>query len=269
MYEDLRGKTALVTGSGQGIGRGIAVALAEAGVDVAINVRKSIDSGEETAEIARASGVLSRVYQANIGDRKAVFSMVDNVLADFGKIDILINNAGAGVPRGFSFEELPEDAYHEVMDGGINGVAYCCQAVGQHMVKKRTGNVINITSIAGLRPFPFWSGYSVTKQAVSMLTRQLAFEWLRPEGSTIRVNAIAPGLIATPRTAPLVGNPELMATRLKGIPMRRVGTVKDISNLALFLASDQSSFITGQEIVADGGETDYWGEMSYWGKPIE
>jgi len=267
MYEDLRGKIALVTGSGQGIGKGIALALAKAGVDVAVNVRKSVENGEETSAEARNEGVKSLVYQADIGDRKAVFSMVDRVLSDFGKIDILINNAGTGVPRGISFEDLSEDAYREVMDGGINGVAYCCQAVGQHMVKNLAGNVINITSIAGLRPFPFWSGYSVTKQAVTMLTRQLAFEWLRPEGSKIRVNAIAPGLIATPRTAALVNNPDLMPSRLRGIPMRRVGTVEDISNLALFLASDQSSFITGQEIVADGGETDYWGEMSYWGKP--
>ena len=127
MYEDLRGKTALVTGSGQGIGKGIALALAKAGVDVAVNVRKSVENGEETSAEARNEGVKSLVYQADIGDRKAVFSMVDRVLSDFGKIDILINNAGTGVPRGISFEDLSEDAYREVMDGGINGVAELLQ----------------------------------------------------------------------------------------------------------------------------------------------
>jgi glucose 1-dehydrogenase len=266
VYNDLKGKTALVTGSGQGIGRGIALALAAEGVDVAVNVRKSIDAGEETVEAARRAGVRSSVHQADIADREAVFAMVDSVLEEFGKIDILVNNAGSAAPRGRSFEDVEIDAFRRHIDEGLHGTVHCCQAVGRHMVQRLTGSVINITSISARRPLPFWGGYSVAKQAVTMLTRELALEWLQPEGSTIRVNAIAPGLIATPRTARLVENPELMRPRLEGIPMRRAGTVEDIAHVALFLASDCSGYMTGQELVVDGGESDYWPEMARWGR---
>jgi NAD(P)-dependent dehydrogenase (short-subunit alcohol dehydrogenase family) len=177
-----------------------------------------------------------------------------------------VNNAGSGTTKGISFESVDFDAFRGLVDEGLHGTVHCCQAVGRHMVPRRRGSVINITSISARRPLPFWGGYSVSKQAVTMLTRQLAIEWLEPEGSTIRVNAIAPGLIATPRTARLVENPAVMGPRLEAIPMRRAGTPEDIAHVAVFLASDRSGFMTGQELVVDGGEADYWAEMARWAK---
>lgn len=266
MYDDLKGKTALVTGSGQGIGRGIALGFAAEGCDVAINVRASLDKAEETAEMARALGVRATVHQADIADRDAVFGMVDDVVSQLGKIDILVNNAGSNTDKGKSFEEVDFADFSSWLESGLNGTVHCCQAVGKQMVAQRSGSIVNITSISSRRPLPFWGGYSVIKQAVTMLTRELAIEFLEPEGSTITVNAIAPGLISTPRTAFLVNNEAVMEARLKAVPMRRVGEVEDIANVALFLASDQSSFMTGQELVVDGGEADYWAEMARWAR---
>ncbi len=266
MYDDLRGKKALVTGSGKGIGRGIALALAAEGVDVAINVRNDVAAGEKTAEEARGHGVRVVLHQADVSHQDQVNTMVDRVVDELGGIDILVNNAGGAGAKGISIEEYDTDAFRTMIDECFYSTLYCCQAVGKHLVRQLSGSVINITSLAAVRALPFWGAYSVSKQAVTMLTRQLAGEWLEPEGSTIRVNAIAPGLIATPRTERFVTNPVAMGPRLAGIPMGRVGTPEDIANFVVFLASDRSSFMTGQELVVDGGETDYWAEMARFGR---
>jgi NAD(P)-dependent dehydrogenase (short-subunit alcohol dehydrogenase family) len=129
MYDDLKGKTALVTGSGQGIGRGIALGFAAEGCDVAINVRASLDKAEETAEMARALGVRATVHQADIADRDAVFGMVDDVVSQLGKIDILVNNAGSNTDKGKSFEEVDFADFSSWLESGLNGTVHCCQAV--------------------------------------------------------------------------------------------------------------------------------------------
>lgn len=266
MYDDLRGKKALVTGSGKGIGRAVALALAAEGVDVAINVRNDLAAGEVTVEAARGHGVRAIMHQADVSQQIQVNNMVDRVVHELGGIDILVNNAGGTARKGISIEEYDTDAFRTTIDECFYSTLYCCQAVGKHLVRQLSGSVINITSVAAVRALPFWGAYSVSKQAVTMLTRQLAGEWLEPEGSTIRVNAIAPGLIATPRTERLVSNPSAMGPRLAGIPMGRVGTPDDIANFAVFLASDRSSFMTGQQLVVDGGESDYWVEMARFGR---
>lgn len=261
MYSDLQGKVALVTGAGQGIGRAIALALAEAGVDVAVNVRSSVDLAEQVAKEVRQKGCRSGVYQADVADRDAVFAMVDRVLTDFGSIDILVNNAGVPGTMGVPLDQLEFDLWKRNIDTNLHGTFHCCQAVGRHMVAKKRGVVINMASTSALKPLALWGAYSVSKLGVIMLTKQLAMEWAP---SNIRVNAIAPGIIETPRTARGVADPEVMGPRLRAIPMGRPGRPEEIANVALFLASEQSSYMTGQVLVVDGGETDYWQTMVEW-----
>jgi 3-oxoacyl-[acyl-carrier protein] reductase len=263
MRLDLEGKVALVTGSGQGIGKAIALALAAEGVHVAVNVRRSIEAAEQTAEAIRARGARAGIYQADVADYDAVAEMVERVIKDFGQIDILVNNAGATPMRGVSLDRLEPRVWQENMDGTLGSTFNCCQLVGRHMTERRSGNVINIASTAALKPLPFWSGHSVSKLAVCMLTRQLAMEWAP---NNVRVNAIAPGIIETPRTAPLLANPALVEDRLRGIAMGRAGTAEEIGKVAVFLASDMSSYMTGQVLVVDGGETDYFPVMVDWAK---
>lgn len=261
MYSDLQGKVALVTGSGQGIGKAIALALAAEGVDVAVNVRRSVDAAEQVAAEIRGKGYRSRVYRADVADRAAVFAMVEAVFQDFGRIDILVNNAGATPTIGVSLERLEFEVWERIIDTNLHGAFHCSQAVGRYMVPQQAGSIITIASTAALKPLAFWSGHSASKLALSMLTRQLALEWA---ASNIRVNAIAPGLIETPRTVGFIADPQLIGPRLQDIPMGRPGKIQEVANVVLFLASEQSSYMTGQVLVVDGGETDYWFVMADW-----
>jgi NAD(P)-dependent dehydrogenase (short-subunit alcohol dehydrogenase family) len=263
MRLDLEGKVALVTGSGQGIGRAIALAFADEGVDVAVNVRTNRDAADEVAEAIRKKGRRASVYQADAADRDAVDDMVTGVIREFGRVDILVNNVGATPKRGRSIEQLEPEVWRDNMEGTLGSTFYCCQAVGRHMVERKAGNVINIASAAAFKPLAFWSGHSTSKMAVCMLTRQLAMEWAR---SNIRVNAIAPGIIETPRTKGLIANPELGGPRLHGIAMGRAGQPEEIASVAVFLASSLSSYMTGQVLLVDGGETDYFPVMVDWAK---
>src|SRR4051812_37463708 len=139
MYDDLRGKTALVTGSGQGIGRGIALALAAEGVSVAVNVRNNVAAAEETAAAARRCGVSASVFPVNVADRDGVFAMVEQVVDEFGRIDILVNNAGSSGLKGVSLEDYDVDLFRTMLEEGLIGTLNCCQAVGRHLVRQGSG----------------------------------------------------------------------------------------------------------------------------------
>jgi 3-oxoacyl-[acyl-carrier protein] reductase len=243
-----------VTGSGQGIGQAIALGLAAEGVDIAVNVRRNIGAGEETVGLIEKMGRKAKLYVADVGDEAAVDTMVEAVAKDFGRLDILVNNAGIPGVRGTRLDKMDRNDWRLVFDINVHGTFYCCQAALPYLSKQAGAAIVNIASTAGIKPLAYWGAYSASKDAVIMLSKQMAFEFAE-EG--IRVNCIAPGQIVTPRTAALAADPELSAPRLRGIPLHRPGKPEEIANTVVFLVSEKSSFITGQAVRVDGGETEY------------
>ncbi len=246
----LDNRTAFVTGGGQGIGRAIALALAEAGASVAImdiNEKTAKKVAEEIKELERDS----LVYVEDVTVAEDCQKAVQMILDKWGKLDIAVNNAGIG--DWANAETYPEDRWMRVINVNLKGVFLCAQAVFKAMAPKKYGKIINIASMSGHivnRP-QNQSAYNASKAAVIHLTRTLAAEWA-PYG--IRVNSISPGYIRTP----LVESPEvrnLVPKWLEWIPLGRLGEVSDIQGAAVFLASEASDYITGHDLVIDGGYT--------------
>ena len=249
----LQDRVAIVTGARRGIGRAIALAFAGAGAHVSVADWEVTDGAlEGAAEEIRETGRRSLAVQTDVSKKAEVDDLVRKTLDEFGAIDILVNNAGIG--DGGSLLEATEEAWQRVIDINLKGAFLCCQAVARGMIERRTGSIISIASVEGLRrnPYPKRSNtYSVAKAGLIMLTRGLAWE-LGPHN--VRINAIAPGGVQTEMTRSLWENPELgqvLASQL--IPLSRIAQPNEIASVAVFLASDASSYITGQTIVADGG----------------
>ncbi len=248
---DLKGQKAIVTGGGQGLGREMAMALAEAGADVAVAQRR-VEIAEKTAEEIRELGRDSIALQVDVSKSVDVQKMVDAVKKRFGKIDILINNAGIG---GGSppILDVTEEQWDTMMNIHLKGTMLCSQAVGREMVKEKKGSIVNMSSISGFianRPQNQVS-YNTAKAAISHFTKSLAMEWVK---YNIRVNAIAPGYMKTPMTTSSLAS-ERAVKWLELTPMGRAGESYEIKGLALFLASSASSYLTGSVIVIDGGYT--------------
>ncbi|MGD0795106.1 MAG: SDR family NAD(P)-dependent oxidoreductase [Dehalococcoidales bacterium] len=246
----LKGKVALVTGSRRGIGRAIALALAAAGANIVLcdNVKDDGKLDEVAAEIKKI-GRTAVIITADVSKKTDVEEMVTRSAARFGKIDILVNCAGIWIP-GQTLLECPEDNWDKVIDINLKGTYLCCQAVGRVMVKQRSGNIINISSKVGLEPGTGAGAYSISKAGIIMLTRQLALE-LAPHG--IRVNALAPGIVKTDFNKELWQAPDAVRQLSRGVPLGRLAEPEDIARGALFLASDESNYITGATIAIDGG----------------
>lgn len=242
----MEGKIALVTGAGRGIGRAIALKLAEYGADVAINYSGSKECAEETAQQVRALGRNALVVQADVSQREDCERMFREVEAGFGSLDILVNNAG--ITRDNLAVRMSEEEFERVIDTNLKGCFFCMKLAGKSMMKKRSGRIINISSISGVRGNAGQMNYCASKAGVIGMTKCLAKELA---GRGITVNAVAPGYIDTDMTAAL---PEkVKETVILQVPLGRMGKPEEIAEAVTFLASDRSAYITGQTLLVDGG----------------
>ena len=239
-------RTALVTGGSRGIGRAICLELAKAGCNVAVNYAGSAAAAEETAAQCRALGVRAQVFQADVSSAAACAALVEQVLAAFGRIDVLVNNAG--VTRDNLLLRMSEEDYDRVLDTNLKGAVFCCKAVARPMMRQRYGRIVNLSSVVGLRGNAGQTNYSASKAGLIGLTKSLAKELA---SRNVTVNAVAPGFIATDMTAAL---PEAVRTEMcKTIPEGRAGQPEDVANAVAFFAAEQSSYLTGQVLCVDGG----------------
>lgn len=250
--EDLRlkGRTAIVTGGRRGIGRAIAVALAGAGADLAVADIVADDGGlERVAAEIRKMGRRCLTIRADISSKSDVKKMTQQAVRTFGRIDILVNCAGVWIP-GQTLLETPEENWDKVVDTNLKGTFLCCREVGKVMVKQGGGNIVNLSSQVGLNPGSGAGAYSISKAGIIMLTRQLALELA---DKNIRVNVLAPGIVKTDFNIDLWQDPEAERRLARGVPLGRLAEPEDIARGALFLASDDSSYVTGAVIPVDGG----------------
>lgn len=242
----LNGKVALVTGASRGIGRTIAIELAKAGAKVAVNYSGSEQKANEVVDEIKALGQEAFAIQANVSDADSVTNMVKEVITNFGSLDILVNNAG--ITRDNLLMRMKEEEWDDVININLKGVFLCTKAVTRQMMKQRSGKIINIASIVGVSGNPGQANYVAAKAGVIGLTKTAAKELA---SRNITVNAVAPGFITTDMTDKL---PEDVKNEmLKLIPLARFGETTDISGAVLFLASDNSNYMTGQTLHIDGG----------------
>jgi NAD(P)-dependent dehydrogenase (short-subunit alcohol dehydrogenase family) len=248
----LKGKVVLITGSTRGIGKDFAIGFAKEGADVIINGR-NMEKARAVAKEIESLGVRSLAIAADVSLSQDVTRMVDEAVNSFGRIDILVNNAGVN-PFILEAEKIKEEGWDQVLDVNLKGVFLCCQAVGKQMIKQGGGKIINISSAVGLLGEQGFLPYCVSKAGVMTLTRVLAYEWSK---YNILVNAIAPGFIAGGMNTPVLNKEILVSGLTQQVPLKRLGNPGEIMKIALFLASEDSSYINGTTIVADGGMTGY------------
>jgi len=247
---DLSGKVAIVTGGNQGIGFGIAKGLASVGATVVIANRRAAE-GQNAAESLEKEGLNAVAIPTDVSCKSSVASLVSKVVSDFGKIDILVNNAAVIVRK--PIEDFTEEEWDQIMNTNLRGLFLCCQLVGREMIKKKKGKIINISSVLSQIVQPGRSVYAVAKAGVSHLTRALALEWGK---YNINVNAIGPGLTITSLNQKYYEeNPEDLKNVVAAIAKGREAYPQDYAGTAIFLASDASDYMTGQTLLVDGGMT--------------
>lgn len=247
---DLTGRKAFVTGASRGIGRVIAVALAEAGADVAL-VARSADGLAETAATIVAAGRKACVLPTDVTSYDAVSDAVAAAIGELGGIDIVVNNAGGSnfmVP----FRDLRLTGWDKLLQLNLSSAVYVCHAFAAHLLDRGRGSVINVASVAGVSGAPLMSPYGASKAGLISLTRTLAVEW---GAAGIRVNALCPGWTATELNRTLWEDPLVGPATVAGSAMKRWGSAEEMAGPAVFLASDASSFMTGQTLIVDGGQT--------------
>ncbi len=261
----LEGKSAIVTGAGRGIGKAIALTLAEAGADV-VAVARTAGEIEDTAQKVCQIGRRGLAIPTDITKAEEIARMAEKTVHEFGKIDILVNNAGivlikpilpdssqrvVGADPATDLATLmSEEEWRKVIDTNLTALFLCTRAVGTYMIQRKKGKIINITSGYAAKVAPHRGPYAASKAAVAMLTKTLALEWAR---YNINVNAIGPGLVRTDQSEGFFQDEPLLQAALKSLPLRRVGEARDIGLLAVYLASDASNNMTGQNIYLDQG----------------
>jgi NAD(P)-dependent dehydrogenase (short-subunit alcohol dehydrogenase family) len=245
----LEGQTALVTGAGRGIGASLAHALAGAGAEVAVAARTRAEIERVAAEIGDAGGE-ALPLELDLRDIDSIESAVAATVARFGKLDVLVNNAGLGTNH--DALDLTASEWDELMAVNLRGLFFACQAAGRHMIPRGSGRIINLSSQAGQVGIVRHAAYCASKGGVEQLTRVLALEW-GPHGVT--VNAVAPTFIRTPGTAERLDDPDFLADVLRRIPAGRVGAPIDVAGPVVFLASAASALVNGAVLTVDGGWT--------------
>jgi glucose 1-dehydrogenase len=249
MASRLEGKSAAITGGNQGIGRAIAERLAQEGADIAICYRSNQAGADEVAAAVRQLGRKCATIQCDVGKVAEGQRFIAEATQQLAKLDILVNNAG--LERRADFWDVTEEDYDAVLNVNLKGLFFLTQAfVRQRRQAKASGKIINISSVHEELPFPHFSSYCASKGGVKMLTRNLSIE-LAPLGITI--NSIAPGAIETPINKDILNDPAKVQSIIQNIPLRRFGQPSEIASMAAFLASDESSYITGTTVFVDGG----------------
>jgi 3-oxoacyl-[acyl-carrier protein] reductase len=243
----LHGKIAMITGASRGIGRGIALEFARQGANIVVNYRRDAAAADATVHAVHELGGTALALQADVGEWRAVQAMVEQALRHFGHLDIVVANSGIA-SRVAPLWDLDVDHWHKVININLHGVFYTCRATVGHLVQRKSGNVILISSIGADACGPMGAPYYVAKAGVNALTKSLAKE-CAPAG--VRVNCIAPGLVASDmgdRMMKFYGD-----ALVAGIPLGRAGQPEDIGKAAVYLASDDASFVTGKILRVDGG----------------
>ncbi|HEY6160480.1 MAG TPA: 3-oxoacyl-[acyl-carrier-protein] reductase [Bacteroidia bacterium] len=242
----LNGKVAVITGASRGIGRGIATRFAEQGANVAFTYLSSVDKGMELEKELSSFGVKAKGYRSDAGDHKAADELVKAVVAEFGTVDVLVNNAG--ITRDGLLMRMSETQFDEVIKANLKSVFNMTKAIQGPMLKAKKGSIINLSSVVGIKGNKGQANYAASKAGIIGFSKSVALEL----GSrNIRSNVVAPGFIETEMTAAL--DPKVVEQWRENIPLKRGGTADDVANLCLFLASDLSSYITGQTINVCGG----------------
>lgn len=245
----IEGKVAVITGAARGIGRAIALRFAQADAKVVVSDRELKDVQVVTNEI-EANGGESLAVQAHVGHLEQLETLVGQAVENFGRVDVMINNAGTN-PHFGPLLSADEGVVEKTLDVNLKGVFRGCKAVAPQMEKQGGGKIINMASVGGFRPGPGSGLYGISKAGVIMLTEVLAVE-LGP--ANIQVNAIAPGVIKTRFSKALWEKPEIAEQALRSLPLHRFGEPEDVASLALYLASPASDFVTGAVFVLDGGQ---------------
>ena len=242
----LKGKTIIITGASRGIGKGIASILAKNGANIAFTYSQSIESANKLVKEIKCTGVECKAYQSNAASYEESQSLVENILNDFDTFDVLINNAG--ITRDNLLLRMNEEDFDKVVEVNLKSVFNMVKACQRVFLKKRSGSIINISSIVGVKGNAGQSNYAASKAGIIGFSKSIALEL----GSrNIRSNVVAPGFIQTEMTDQL--SEDIVNKWIEGIPLKRGGKPEDVANLCLFLSSDLSNFITGQVINVDGG----------------
>jgi glucose 1-dehydrogenase len=247
----LQGKTALITGSDSGIGQAIAITFAREGADVIVHYGHDKQGAQHTAQEVERHGRRAEILQADLSDPRNAQTLFQHALDRLSRIDILVNNAGTGADAETSLD-ISLDEFIRVINIDMVSAWALSQAAAKHMVERGAGVIINVTSVHEEIPSPGGAPYDAAKGGLRSISRTLALE-LAPQG--VRVNNIAPGMIVTPMTADRVEDPQKLEESKQRIPMRRPGQPQEVANVALFLASDDASYVTGSSYFVDGGLT--------------
>jgi glucose 1-dehydrogenase len=249
----LKGKRVLVTGGNSGIGEAMALAFADAGADVAINYIANEPATKQLVQKIEGMGRRALAIEANVADEKQVLQMFETIDKAWGGIDILLDNAGIDGKSMTAFAAGQPDI-GRIIEVNLLGAYYCAREALQRMVKQKSGVVLFTSSVHQQIPWSGHSAYTASKGAISMMMRTMAQE-AGPHG--VRVLSVAPGAVETPINAAVLGNKAWQQDLMSKVPLKRIGQPADIANMAVFLASDHASYVTGTTIFVDGGMTDY------------